>query len=400
MKKLSALTVFVILNITVRAQNFVFEPAPPFPPDALGRDGASGFVIENKAYVGLGLRDGFSLGDDFYAFDSATDSWTEIARFPSARQYAASFSINGFGYIIGGISGNQRFKDVWEYDPNLNAWNPLFNFPGPPSQGMQTAVWDNDAYLFFGRDSTRFLKQVYKYSTTQSTWQILPDFPSKPRYLSAAVQYGSKVYFIGGNDSSGVLLDENWQFDLTTETWQQLSDFPGEARWHAKGFVYESKIYVGTGWGNGFLNDFWSFDTFSHTWEQAVPLPGLGKKGVSTFHIENRVFVGLGINTNGERVREFFEFVPNANVKENPDDLFTLFPNPASHQLNIQIKKMLMGEPADYKIIDVSGKTMQAGRITAEQASIDISDLSDGVYHLRISMKNAFHTRSFCVVNP
>ena len=262
---------------------------------------------------------------------------------------------------------------------------------------MQTAVWNDNAYLFFGRDSVGFLKQVYKYSGTQSTWEILSDFPSSPRYLSATVQHGSKAYFIGGNDSSGILLDENWQFDFTTETWQQLPNFAGEARWYAKGFVYDSKIYIGTGWGSDFLHDFWSFDTLSQTWEPAPSLPGPGKKGVSAFNIGNRAFVGLGINTNGQRVKEFFEFGPNADIKENPANFFSLFPNPASQQINIQ---MQMDEPADYKIIDVNGKTVISGKIPPEQASIKISDLSDGVYHLKISVKNSHYTRSFCVVNP
>jgi len=65
MKKIYILFIFVISTTITQAQNFGFAPAPPFPANALGRDDASLFVIGNKAYVGLGLRDGFSLGDDF-----------------------------------------------------------------------------------------------------------------------------------------------------------------------------------------------------------------------------------------------------------------------------------------------------------------------------------------------
>src|SRR5688500_18221866 len=72
-------------------QSLYFEGQP--------RSGSVVFVIENKAYVGLGY-DGDDYFSDFYVYDPDRELWDDVAPFPGpARERAVSFTINGKGYV-------------------------------------------------------------------------------------------------------------------------------------------------------------------------------------------------------------------------------------------------------------------------------------------------------------
>src|SRR5690606_26456592 len=86
--------------------------------------------IGNTIYVGTGMDVGFQLTNDWYAYDTATDSWESMASLPaSARQYCAAFSIDGKGYLVGGIDANGPLSDLWMYDPLTNDWNSMTSLP-------------------------------------------------------------------------------------------------------------------------------------------------------------------------------------------------------------------------------------------------------------------------------
>ncbi len=56
------------------------------------------------------------------------------------------------------------------------------------------------------------------------------------------------------------------------------------------------------------------------------------------------------------------------------------YPNPANNIINLKANKSLIGEV--YKLNDNLGRTLLLGKINSENASIDINNLSKGVYYL------------------
>jgi hypothetical protein len=92
----------------------------------------------------------------------------------------------------------------------------------------------------------------------------------------------------------------------------------------------------------------------------------------------------------------------NASVAENEAFAsLTLYPNPASHQLSVQIAAVAAMQ-TNLEVVDVVGKTvfhagsrqLVAGVSTLE---IDISQLSEGMYLLRLSSVNGSIARPFVV---
>jgi hypothetical protein len=76
----------------------------------------------------------------------------------------------------------------------------------------------------------------------------------------------------------------------------------------------------------------------------------------------------------------------NNNVGINEfaqDNLFSIYPNPAQTVINVKADSKLVGE--QYTIIDNSGRTVLYGKILAEITSIELGNLSNGVYLFNVS---------------
>jgi glucose/arabinose dehydrogenase len=70
-----------------------------------------------------------------------------------------------------------------------------------------------------------------------------------------------------------------------------------------------------------------------------------------------------------------------------------IYPNPTSDIVNIEVSDVLLG--GEYKIIDYSGRTVNAGTITSSIATINVSDEARGSYYLHIQNGEETITRTF-----
>ncbi len=61
---------------------------------------------------------------------------------------------------------------------------------------------------------------------------------------------------------------------------------------------------------------------------------------------------------------------------------FSIYPNPANSTINIKTDTKLIGE--NYIIYDNLGKSVLSGKITTENTSIEIRNLSAGIYFFSI----------------
>jgi PKD repeat protein len=70
------------------------------------------------------------------------------------------------------------------------------------------------------------------------------------------------------------------------------------------------------------------------------------------------------------------------SMEENTNANFEFYPNPATHQITINVEKQLLGSV--YIIYDNTGKAILTGKILSEQSVIDLENLSKGIYLLSI----------------
>ena len=67
------------------------------------------------------------------------------------------------------------------------------------------------------------------------------------------------------------------------------------------------------------------------------------------------------------------------NTKEND---FVIYPNPASNNVNVKINTSLIG--SQYTITDQLGRNVLTGKLTAETSVIELGNLANGIYLLRV----------------
>jgi hypothetical protein len=63
------------------------------------------------------------------------------------------------------------------------------------------------------------------------------------------------------------------------------------------------------------------------------------------------------------------------------DEIIDLYPNPANEMLVVRVNENTVG--SDYIIRNALGKTEITGKLTSEATSIDISELSGGIYFIQ-----------------
>ena len=113
-------------GLTSRAQNTWTQKAD-FGIN--GREGAVGFSIGSKGYIGTGVfyDNTDNYYKDFWEYDPDTDIWTQKADFGgTARKFGVGFCIEGKGYLGTGWDGN-FCKDVWKYTPDFGVEIPFIN---------------------------------------------------------------------------------------------------------------------------------------------------------------------------------------------------------------------------------------------------------------------------------
>lgn len=65
-------------------------------------------------------------------------------------------------------------------------------------------------------------------------------------------------------------------------------------------------------------------------------------------------------------------------IEKSNQQQINIYPNPATNQINVQINQSLIG--SSFAITDQIGKTVLSGKLNTEKSTIEIGDLSGGIY--------------------
>ena len=131
-----------------------------------GRENATAFVIDGKAYVGTGNNQS-SLGSlvtlsSMYRFDPATEQWSEIAPFGGGNVAGTmGFAANGKGYVGIGYDERERMQSiVYEYNPSDNTWTKVEDFRGEVRYGTVSFVAGKGGYIGTGGNMDNLWKFI------------------------------------------------------------------------------------------------------------------------------------------------------------------------------------------------------------------------------------------------
>lgn len=239
------------------------------------REQAVAFVVNNKAYVGLGYNDDSNATlADFWEYDPTSKEWTEIGEFPIPLYNAVAFVVDGRAFVGTGKNANDEWETrFWEFDATNRKWpavgDSYTSIPGNKRQGAFAFVVNSTAYIGGGYSNGSYRKQLYTFTPSSDAEMqdiTLDDDDDYYDEFSEAVGrtgvvtfvWNGKVYFATG--SSGSALSSVYEYDPASQAWDEKTAFEGVARTNAVGFILNDRMFLGTGNNSSnYFSDFWEF---------------------------------------------------------------------------------------------------------------------------------------------
>lgn len=254
-------------------------------------------------------------------------SWVPLANAPIGRHHPISFSLDGKGYAVTGTLANgDPTDDVYTYDPVLNTWTAIANFPGTARSFGIGTVANNLAYIGFGATNTQYLNDFWSFDAATGTWTQLADCGCSGRRHPAMISIGTKIYVGLGDDATG---DRNdwWMYDIAANTWSQITSLPGPARHHPFMFNTGGEVFAGLGHSQGVIyRDWYKLDTIANTWSAMNQFPGEARVAGTQFSFNGYGFVlsGDGDNHSYMTTGEMWRYNPNTDtwlqLTSHPDE--------------------------------------------------------------------------------
>lgn len=180
--------------------------------DLTNLEGAVGFSIGTKGYVGTGMNNSGVWTNTLWEWNQPTNTWTQKASMSGAgRKWATGFSIGTKGYIGTGDDGANQ-NDFWEYDTSTDSWTQKANFGGTPRRYAVGFSIGTSGYIGTGWDGTNIEKDFWEWNQATNVWIQNINFGGTARYTSAGFSIGNKGYIGAGRDGN-TYYNDFWEFD-------------------------------------------------------------------------------------------------------------------------------------------------------------------------------------------
>lgn len=363
-----------------------------------GKCAVAAFAIGQRGYIGLGNSDnGFKRS--LYEYNPIIDDWDkkESLGGPTGggleRVSPSAFVVNGKAYVGLGNGNNPFYKDFWEYDPATDTWTQKADFGGTPRRQAVGFAIDSMGYVGTGIDANGYTSDFWKYSPTTNVWTAIAPFGGGNRKQAVGFAMGGNGYV--GTGDNGSFSNDFWEYNPTTDTWTAKASFPGTPRYAATGIGAWPDAIVGLGYDNtlNYKADLYRYDAISDTWTQLLDFPGGARSNATGFIIERHAYIGCGYNANGIFVDDFYEYGTLINVDKIADVSnlnSAVYPNPMSNSCTVELEG-IEGGTYSIQLFNTLGQDV-TGSINVQQFDIQkpkfqltANQISNGLYFYAIN---------------
>ncbi|MFN0215636.1 MAG: kelch repeat-containing protein [Saprospiraceae bacterium] len=391
-QKLILLLISAFLQTTLFAQVWIQKTS--LPDSAFGRHHPVTFSINGYGYLLGGSATQSPYLSDFYRYDPIADAWTKLPDFPAPpRSYSYAVVYNGKAYMGFGFGPASDMNDLWEYDSATGIWTEKSLCPGNGRGHPAFLEANGIIYVGLGGSSMGNLQDFWAYNIATDQWVQKPNFPSHKRHHPFYFSIGEMVYvgFGHGNEmvSGSTIYNDFYQFDPQNDTWKRMNDFPAEQRVAGTQFSHDGKGYVlsGEGADHNYLEEgeFWEYHPGSDNWVQLPSMPGGGRWAPGSFVIGNTVYATCGTalvdNGNSENQSDLwaYQFANISGTDISSDILKTIEVFPSPAHDLIFIRGNWK-ENTRFQLISADGQVMRHGQY--DTRGIDVATLPEGVYGL------------------
>lgn len=276
---------------------------------------ATAFSANGKGYFGTGLAsDNATYLNDFWKYDPSSDTWVQIKDFPGRpRAKATSFAISDEGYVglgsccadINYAYPDDIFSDFYKYNPTNGTWMPIAGFRGTPMYTAASFVINGLGYIATGYKYQSFTNVAWKYDPLANQWTQIASLPMDDVYRAVGFNIGD----------TGYVYNCNKLYKLSNNNWIQLKVIQQNDIKDNVAFSIGNLAYFGLGFANdlgeGTIN-LWEYNPLDETFLDR-PLYAAPRYGTSAFVIDNKAYIiGGATIMNGQyiRLKDVWEFDP------------------------------------------------------------------------------------------
>jgi hypothetical protein len=327
-------------------------------------------------------------------------SWnTVIQSFVPDSKIEYTFDTNGNQTLEIGYSWN---IDTQSFVPN-SKYESTYDANGNPTLSIGYS-WSTDAQSFipynkfeYTIDANGYPILIIRYSWNTETQYFVPNFKEETTYDAN----GNRTLYIG----------YSWNID----TQSFVPNGKGETTYDANG---NQTLYINYSWNTN-TQTFVPTSKDVRTYNNGLPITFLMQKTIYKWYSELGVYkpsfkteYATILDTDTQLVRKgvLYRYDTNFNVwnelvgdEYNSYEYYTktsslsnetinnnltlLYPNPVINVLNIKVDDILINQP--YDIFDSLGRVVLKGKLNEVETTINVEQLSKGIYYLKVSDKNA-----------
>ena len=201
-------------------------------PMQIGRNSFSCNTVSGKIYVFGGQSHAGTINiSSVEEYDPLTDNWTFKTPMPDVRAGLTSCVVNDKIYIIGGWKYSSpgpfyHFREVWEYDPANDTWDPNNALMPTEREYLTSSVVDGKIYAFGGWDESVSFSVTEMYDPGADNWSVVTNMPEERVYLNSA-SVNNLIYILGGSPLYNVPpRTETWEYNPATDEYKAVTPMP------------------------------------------------------------------------------------------------------------------------------------------------------------------------------
>jgi hypothetical protein len=368
----------VLLSSVGFAQVWEELSAPPFP----GRHHGIGFSHEGFGYVVSG-----SDSRDVWKYTPETDSWEQLADYSSAyRGYgiggmADGIGYFGFGFVQGGGQSGYA-DDLWAFDGATESFTQLADCPCEPRLHPALIAFEDKVYMGLGSGVGGNLGDWWEYDVTSNSWTEKATFIGANRHHPYQFKIGDYIYVGSGHQSDW------YRYEPAADSWTQVESHPSYVRVAGIQFAYGGKGYTLSGVAdyNGDnhqpmpTGEFWEYDPLEDAWTELPPHPGLSRWASASFIIDGWIYMVAGQVYDGETSVYRYQLgdTPTGVEDNSATEPLSLRPMPFVDHIELPAR----GSWISATIFDIRGSIVSVPVFEGKTLRVDA--LPNGIYVLEL----------------
>ncbi|WP_400078983.1 kelch repeat-containing protein [Winogradskyella sp. R77965] len=375
MKQVSCVLLFFLFSNFFHGQttNFISASDMPSAKSATSSANDGSYIYVTN---GFSLAGGYTM--DVFKFDITNNSWSVLTNSTIAKRFGSAAIVGNNLFIFNGYISNNAFNDAIEVVDTSTGTVSNTGLVNPePAAAAGVSVDGNIVYSFGGSIATGYSNKLYAFNTATLTLTELGTMPVALETKGEVVN--GKLYVIGG--FNGSVSDKIYVYDIATDAWTDEYTLPQGLSANATAVV-GNKIYVVGDFSDQNFTGY--FDTATNTFTETSSNL-INRRHASAEGVNDELYV-MGGNTSSSGTSAL-SGVQTTNttlsVGGYDEKLISVYPNPASNYIYFSKKiDRLM-------LINMTGSIIKKA---SDIKSLDIQDLQDGFYFLKLEDNNNMET--------